>query len=192
MRIKVSFFFFALLFSLFISHSYTALALLLAATLHELGHMLAAKICNIPLGELKLGIFGASLTPSSELLSYKGEILLALAGPASNLICVGATAYLINICPSPFLSLFAAASLFLALLNLLPIDDLDGGRILRCALMLLFSPDTVAAICRAISFLLVFLLWIISAYLLLRHSPSLSLFTFSLSLFCKIFLKQKN
>ena len=190
MKIKVSFFFFALLLSLFLTHSYTALALVLAAALHELGHIFAARLFDIPLGELRLGAFGAAITPKYGLTSYKKELALVIAGPLVNLASASVIFAYADTTDS-FLSLFGFASLFLGMLNLLPIDDLDGGRFLRCAMLLKYPPDKVTRMCSSISFLLVFSLWILSVYLLLRLSLSLSLFTFSLSLFCKIFLKQK-
>lgn len=190
MRIRASFFFFALLFSLFISHSFEALALFIAAVLHELGHVLAAYLCDIPLDELRLGAFGASITPKYGLSSYKKEIFLALGGPLSNVVC--AVLILPFAKSGGFSELIFAASLFLSLVNLLPIDDLDGGRVLKCALLQKLSPSSVDRACSIISFFLVLTVWLISVYLLLRRSLSLSLFTFSLSLFCKIFLRQKN
>ena len=189
MKIKVSFFFLLMFFSLFLSHSYLSLAAIVAAALHELGHILAARICSIPLSEMKLGIFGAAITPNNNLCSYKKEIFLAVAGPMVNLL--SAFLFFRFAEKSSFISMFVMASFFLGFLNLLPIDDFDGGRIFKCILLLKFSPLKVSSVSQAVSFFLIFVLWIFSVYLLLRMSASLSLFTFSLSLFCKIFLGQK-
>lgn len=190
MKIKVSFFFLVMAVSLFLSHSYISLAAFVAAILHEIGHVVAARICDIPLKEMKLGIFGAAITPDSNLCSYKKEIFLAISGPLVNilsvLLCLRMTAN-----TNSFISMFVVSSLFLGILNLLPIDDFDGGRILKCCLLLKLPPNRVAKICDLISFLLIFFLWIFSAYLLLRLSASLSLFTFSISLFCKTFISRK-
>ena len=177
--------------TLFLTHSYISLAALLAAFLHELGHIIAAKIYNIELGELRLGIFGASLTSRVMLCSYKKEIFLCLAGPLVNLISV---LILFPFCKNydSFCTLFISASLFLGLLNLLPIYDFDGGRILFCLLSLRLSLKTVTLIIKISSFILIFILWSLSVYLLLRLSSSVSLFIFSLALFSKIFLTQKE
>jgi hypothetical protein len=42
-----------------------------------------------------------------------------------------------------------------------------------------------------ISFIFIFTLWCISVYLLLKISASLSMFIFSVSIFCKIFLPEE-
>ncbi len=190
MKIKVSFFFLLMLISLFLSHSYLSIAAFLAAGLHELGHIIAARLCSIPLSELKLGILGAAITTNGELCSYKKEIFLAISGPMVNIISAFLVLRHID-APDRFGAMFVAASFFLGILNLLPIDDFDGARILKCILLLKLSPDRVDFISKRISFILIFSLWFFSVYLLLRMSASLSLFTFSLSLFCKTFLGRK-
>ncbi len=191
MKIRVSFFGVLMLVALVITRSYLSLAALFAAFLHEMGHIAAAKLCNIPLKELKLDIFGASITPESSFCSYKQEILLAAAGPAVNLLLCAALlpfyASSVELCRS-----FFVASLFLGGLNLLPIESFDGGRVLYCVLALIFAPSTARRVCACASFLLVFALWTLSVYLLLRLGASLSLFVFSYALICKMFASSKS
>lgn len=191
MKIKISFFCIIMTASLFLTHSYISLASLLAAALHELGHIICAKLCSIPLQELKLGIFGASLTPKGIICSYKKEILLAASGPAFNIFSAIALFLFFNTLGN-FGEFFMLSSLFLGFLNLLPIRDFDGGRILHCLICQTLSPRVADAICSRLSFLLIITLWMISVYLLLRLTASLSLFVFSSALFCKIFIPQKN
>ena len=191
LKIRLSFSGAIMVLALFLTHSYISLAALLAAALHELGHIVAAKVCGIPLDELKLGIFGASLTSKALLCSYKKEIILCLAGPLVNLTSALLVLPFYNT-ENGFSSLFISASLFLGILNLLPIYEFDGGRILFCMLSLRLSLKTSTKIIRTSSFILIFSLWCLSVYLLLRLSSSVALFIFSLSLFSKIFLTQKN
>ena len=189
-KIKISFSGVIMTVALFLTHSYISIAALIAAAFHEIGHIIAAKICNIPLGELKLGIFGAALTPKTLLCSYKKEIILCIAGPLVNLTLAIILFPLFNY--GKFLSLFISASLFLGTLNLLPIYDFDGGRILYCLLSSKLSVEASTKILKTVSFVLIFMLWCLSVYLLLRLSSSISLFVFSISLFAKIFLSQKE
>ena len=191
MKIRLSFLLCVIVAVLIFTHSYLSLVALLAAALHELGHILAAKLCNIPLKELKLGIFGASLTPQSSLCSYKKEIILCAAGPFVNLLSAALLLPFLTELNS-FAEFFTASSLFLGILNLLPIYDLDGGRILNCMLCEKLSPEGAEKICKKLSFCIVTSMWLISVYLLLRVSSSLSLFIFSSALFCKIFVHRKN
>ena len=191
LKIKLSFSGALMLLALFLTHSYLSLAALLAAAIHETGHIVAARICSIELGELRLGIFGASLTPKTLLCSYKKEIFLCVAGPLVNLISALLLSPFLN-SSSGFGGLFISASLFLGILNLLPIYEFDGGRILFCLLSARLSIRSSAKIIKVISFTIIFALWCLSVYLLLRLSSSLSLFVFSLALFSKIFLLQSE
>ena len=190
-KIKLSFSGAIMIVALFLTHSYLSLAALIAASLHEIGHIVAAKALKVDLYELKLGIFGASLSSSPMLCSYKKEIILCLAGPLVNLI--SALAVFIFFSPlSDGMELFMNASLFLGFLNLLPIYEFDGGRILNSIISLHFSVKTANRITRISSFILIFILWSLSVYLLLRLSSSISLFVFSLSLFSRVFLSTKE
>lgn len=187
MKLGISFFSLLMLLSLILTHSYLSLAAIVAAALHECGHIIAAKLCGIPLVDMKLGIFGATLTTNRALCSYVKEILLALAGPATNLLCLALCSLLPIQCEA--IELFCVASCGLAILNLLPIRELDGGRIVYCALASTFSPVLASRVVGALSFGIIFSLWTLSVYLILRLGASLSLFIFSCFLFCKIFIK---
>lgn len=190
-RVKISFFAAVMLFALVIGHSYISLAAIIAAALHELGHITAGRLCNTPLSELKLGIFGASLSTSREISSYKAEITVALAGPAVNFI-FAAFMLLFRSHLGDFGQMFLASSLFLGLLNLLPISDFDGGRALFCFIAMKGSLSCAQRLLKISSFFFVFALWSLSVYLILRLGASLSLFVFSASLFCKIFITDSD
>ena len=187
MKLRIGFFTVFLATSLLIDHTLFSFAAFLAAFIHEAGHILAARLCHIRLRECKVGIYGAGLMPESGLFSYQKEILLCLSGPLFNLL----SAFLclsVKAVDSHFFQYFIFSSLSMGLLNLLPIRDFDGGRVLYSLLCLKFRPDLARGILHTFSFFCLFFLWCLSVYLLLRASSSLSLFIFSLSLFFKIFI----
>ncbi len=161
---------------------------LLAALLHECGHFLAARLLRIPLGDLRLDLLGARLEVRGRMLSYAEEWLLCAAGPATSLICAALGAGLWSVEGiARYAITFSCASLVLGLLNLLPIRTFDGGRMLEVALLCAFSERTALRMMRTCSFLLLFLLWAIAVYFLLRVGDGLSLFCFSMSLFSRFF-----
>ena len=188
--IKISFFGLLMLLALVISHSYISFAAIAAAAIHELAHIFAASSLGISIGSLRLGIFGASLSIDQSTASYKDELLIALAGPAANLVCSALTVLFLPT-SLPAVNMFLGTSLFLGLLNLLPISDFDGGRILFCALATHTSLSVAQTIIRISSFVFIFSLWALSVYLILRLGASLSLFVFSASVFCRIFIKSR-
>lgn len=166
----------------------------LAALIHELGHLAAAVACGVRITGMRLDLFGARLELPG-LLSYRQELLVALGGPAANLLTAAVLfrAWTACGCPvcgaSPSLSGWALvlgvllpASLGLCAVNLLPIATLDGGRILSCLLSLTLGADVARRVLRLLSLFLLTLLWLLSVYALLRAGQFLSLFVFSFSL----------
>ena len=166
----------------------------LAALIHELGHLAAAVACGVRITGMRLDLFGARLELPG-LLSYRQELLVALGGPAANLLTAAVLfrAWTACGCPvcgaSPSLSGWALvlgvllpASLGLCAVNLLPVASLDGGRILSCLLSLTLGADAARRVLRLLSLFLLSLLWLLSVYALLRAGQFLSLFVFSFSL----------
>lgn len=114
---------------------------LFAALIHELGHVLAACWQRIPIRTLSLTAFGCVLTfVDSALLSNRKLLLVAVAGPALNLVSL-------LVCMGPwcggwkYCALFGAEHLLLALFNLLPIFPLDGAVILSCLFSRWIGPE---------------------------------------------------
>ena len=163
-----------------------------AAVLHESGHMLAALLLGIPLRSLDIGMFGASLKVRGSLISYSKEFLLCAAGPAMNflsaaLVCISSEhrGYYTE-CGE----WFASVSLMLGILNLMPAEGFDGGRMLSVTVSSLFGPRVSAKILSFTTFSSIVLLWMLSVYLLIRYGTSLSLFVFTLSLFYRLFIER--
>ena len=118
-----------------------AAAILSAAILHEMGHLLALRIFRIQITGLRIGILGAELkTRGREKLSYGREAVVLLAGPAVNGISIPILLFAANMFDWPEGTMLAGAHFLLALFNLLPVLPLDGGRILQVVLTCLLGP----------------------------------------------------
>ena len=166
-----------------------SLLTVLAALLHECGHLAAARLLRIAPGQMRLDFLGARMEITGRVLSYGEEWLLCAAGPLASLVAAAGAATLWGV--SAHARIFSCASLVLGLLNLLPIRTFDGGRMLECFLSACFSERVSRGVMRACTAVLLFLLWAISAYFLLRVGDGLSLFCFSMSLFFRFFDGEK-
>ncbi len=167
-----------------------ALMTVLAAALHECGHLCAAKALHIPLRAMKLDLLGARLDVSGRGISYGEEWLLSAGGPLASLICAAAAAPLWAL--TRYAMIFSCASLLLGILNLLPIRTFDGGRMLESFLLYHTSPRTTNAVISIVSFLFLFLIWAFAVYVLLRVGDGLSLLCFSMSLLSRFFKLEKQ
>lgn len=111
---------------------------LLALALHEAAHLTALALFRRPVLGLTLSAGGAKI--ETEALTLWQEALSAAAGPLVNLLSGALT---LRCVPA-----FSAVSLGLAAVNLLPLYPLDGGRILRAALLSRLPPERTERILR--------------------------------------------
>lgn len=162
-------------------------ASLLAALLHELGHVAAATALGIDLREVRLDVLGARLQTAGRLHSYAAEVVLCAAGPAVNFILFFLLLPFLE--RTAFLSSLGLASLSLGVFNLVPISGFDGGRIFSGLLHKLLPPVLAEQLARVASFLSLLCIWMLSVWLLLRTGTSLSLFVFSCYLFAMLFVR---
>lgn len=160
---------------------------LAAIIIHEVGHLTAARLLHMKPSGATADTIGIRLLFRGSPPSYAKEIALCAAGPLANLLSL-LIALLFGL---PADSFFSSVSCALALLNLLPIEGFDGGRIAHSSLSLILAPDKVDKLSDLLSFLFLFILWCVSIYLMMRAGNELSLFFFSTAIFFRIFLQKK-
>lgn len=164
-------------------------ASLLAAMMHECGHLLAAKRMGIPLRSLRFDFLGARIEVGERLLSYGEEWLLCASGPLFSLLFSLICLPLQTV--DPFFSMLSVSSFLLGLLNLLPVKSFDGGRMTEVVLCRFFGADFSFSVMRWLTLAFLFLLWSMSVYFLLRAGGGLSLLFFSASLLSRFLEKEK-
>lgn len=154
------------------------LALLVLSILaHELGHLLAARWQAVPVARV---VFhgGGGFTDCAGTLSSRQQAVIAAAGPAMNLAICAVAAIVVKLLwasilsdismhadPEPLfdgprariaelLRLFATVNAFLALINLLPMQPLDGGHLLHLMLKRLSGPGRASAVAGGLGLIL--------------------------------------
>ena len=142
-------------------------AVLAAAALHESGHWLALRLMGARVASVEISVFGAEMRTVGR-LSYGGELLAVLAGPAVNL----AAGVLLAAAGEPWLEA-AGAQVVLGLFNLLPVRPLDGGRALALAVSWVAGPAAGEQAAECVSFLTASLLACGTVWLMIKTGGSL-------------------
>lgn len=132
----------------------------LTVILHEYGHALTARRFGIPTRDITVWMCGGVATLQGSAKTPKQEILMALAGPAVNLVLAGITfaaslllgLLFVDHLPGgqvsgsiyvfylmAFCKWFIISNLILMSFNLIPAFPMDGGRVLRGCLNLKYD-----------------------------------------------------
>ncbi len=182
---------FSLIFFLFLlwlePSAYTSLPLL-AALWHETGHAIALRLTGIRIRKIEIYPFGVEIQTLG-VGSYRDDLLVSGAGCFANLLACAFCA--------PHLAhngalIFFCANLTLALVNLCPVDTLDGGAILYAVLCRRYLPADAFRILRKVSFVTLICLWVVAVYFLFFSGCHFSFFTMILYLFVCLFLKRPS
>ncbi len=169
-------FFLLLLASLSLAPWTLTAAVLLAAAMHEGGHLAALAIFHVPVLGLRLGAMGAVIfAPGVNRLSYGRELLVTLAGPMVNLLSAPLLAALSARLGWEWGYLFAGAHTVLGVYNLLPIPPLDGGRALYLLLAWRWGPDAGERVATLAGVSAAATLTVLGAYLTLTFGGALFL-----------------
>ena len=182
--------FWILLMLAFDSPYITALTLL-AAALHELGHI--AVMVFLSCGEItipKAVLSGLRLRPS-RLISYKEEIFLAAGGPIINLAAfIFLTLYFGR--ENEYITVFAFLNLLTAISNLIPISGYDGYRIIHNLTLFKLGEEKSEKIMRFFSSGFTSLAVFFSLYLIMKIGEGYWIFSVFFAILVKDVLKMQN
>lgn len=128
-------------------------AALLAAVVHEGGHLLTLRLFGAGRGRLRVDGAGLNWERRGKVLGYGAELLTILAGPAANVLAALLLAHIAAASNWQGGYFFAGTQLVLGGFNLLPVLPLDGAQALETFLSWLIEPVTAWRITAAVSLL---------------------------------------
>ncbi len=153
-------------------------ACLLAAVLHELGHLLVMRLCRCRVRRITVRLFDVMIE-ADDAGSVLHDGLITAGGAAANLVC----AMLFCMISRPLM----LANLVVGCFNLLPVETLDGGRLLMLLLCRRVSYVTATSVIRVLTFVFLLPLFTLGIYTLLHTRYNYSLLAISLYLLAFLF-----
>jgi len=132
-----------------------------AIAVHECCHYIALRLLSVQIWNVYIGLFGAKMHTDS--MPAFTEFLCALAGPLGSLLLLFLSKQF------PYVAICALSQ---CIFNLLPVNTLDGGRMLCCIVSLFLREETAQKVCRITSNTIQFLLIIGILYLILKQRIS--------------------
>ena len=170
-KITISFTFFALILLLFIFRKNDFLHFTcFFAIIHEFGHLFALNKFGVKILEFKISLFGANIkTEKLKKIPIKSEIIILFSGPLINLI-LSVVLHIANlIIKNVSLNNLVLINLCLAIFNLLPFYNFDGGKIVEILLKSKFNEKLSETIISCISFAVLIPISVFSINLFLQN-----------------------
>lgn len=152
---------------------------------HELGHAVMARLFHGTIKGIRLmptGI-GITLSPAA---SYREEFAVAMAGPLMNLMLIAAAPHFPSVLSGSIRQISAA----LLTVNLLPIETLDGGRMLSSFLSHNLGENAAQKLLSCTTAITLSLLWILALYIFFYSGVNFMLLLFCAYLFSYLFIKK--
>ena len=158
----------------------TVIISLLSSMLHETGHLAVMFLSGQKVNSVTFGAFGVRIDRQiTTAITYKKEALIALGGVAVNFVIAifGAIHYYLS--GNLFSLKLTAVNIIIAVFNMIPIDTLDMGRVLRYTLLCSIDENRCDRILSIISAVFVNLLAIgcLGVNLFIGFNPSLIIVT---------------
>ena len=182
------------LYNALLGRLWSFLVYTLSALIHEFGHALVAGNCGYSIKRLSLMPYGATLTGDFDELCFKDEFKVVLAGPLTSFfIAIGISALWWFYPESyPFTQIAFEANLSIALVNLLPVTPLDGGRLLSACSKQFFGKERGKFLLKIGGLFISVFLTVAFIFNCINSSANFSLLFFSAFIFIGAFGKTKT
>lgn len=153
--------------------------ILCSLLLHELGHLLAARIVRVQVKSCVIMPYGGEIELGKQEITHAQLFVIALGGPLITLFgMVGS-----ELLPPLIGTLFYQVQFYLLCVNLLPLLPLDGGKIICYGLLTLFPKTKVYELFLSLSLGLLTILVLVT---LLMLPQSIFVAMFGLFLWTKV------
>jgi stage IV sporulation protein FB len=146
------------------------------SVMHEFGHIIAFVLNKKHIRRINFELFSVDIfDENNQNCSYTADVFILLSGSVMNFLISAICFCLSHFFPNYIFSLICRESIFIGIINLLPISSLDGGQLLSIFLEKKFDFETAEKISLGISVLFLFPLSVLGFMILFRSWINASL-----------------
>ena len=174
--------------------SYTAIIGLISAFIHEIGHLIAIYLTKGKIKQVTFGLINVDIVKEDYTLNsnIKNELLIFSSGPLINFIIALIFGFLNTTNNSELYKLISYQNIFLGIVNLLPINSLDGGKILESILSRKLEYNLSERILSITSFIFLVPLCTLGILVLIKSKYNFSLLILGCYLISYILIGENN
>ena len=190
-KIKLDFYFLSLVaFMMVTDDSFTIVYGLIFAFMHELGHILSMKILGYKIENINFGVLNIDIINEKRKFSENKfkEFLILFRGCAINFLFAGLFEFLYVCSKISIFNVMFIQNISIGIFNLLPINSLDGAKILEIFIKDKLSYSVSVKIFDLISMLFLIPVIFLGVFVIIKSQHNFSLFivgVYLLSLFLK-------
>ena len=191
-KITISFTFFALIIILIsINRTEFLYTSIIFAIAHELGHLIALKYFRVSVEEFKISLFGGNIKIlDTNKIKYYQSAIISFSGPFINLLLFLLFFVFNYFFKNNLTYEIFVINLVLALFNMLPFYNFDGGKILSSVLLNFFEEKTVNTIITITSFVILIPFTFLAIYIFILDFKNFYLLIASLLMLLTIIFKK--
>ena len=147
---------------------------------HELGHIISVKILRVPIYEINFGAMSIDIPkpPLYHRKSFNHKMVIILSGSGLNFLIFMFFAGIYIITGKEFMALIAFQSLVIGVINILPIESLDGGEALNLVLHRYFSRESSKKISNILSLIFLVAVSFLGVFLVIKARHNISIIMF--------------
>jgi len=165
----------------------------LIAAIHELSHILCAKLLGVKISHVTIFPFGVAAVLSGEYIRNSAkEFAIAFCGPFINLVLFWILHFLSQVSNSTVINYCADVNLAMCAVNLVPTLPLDGGRMLKSILTSKYGIIRAYNLTLSLSRILVVILSLFAIVLFIISGFNFSLVLITVFLFQNLSREQRS
>lgn len=169
----------------------TVILCLVSSMLHEMGHLVPMHLLGLKVESVIFGAFGVRIQRCVDCsLSYKKEAVIACGGILVNFIIAIFSYLYYYLQSSDFALKLTGVNIIIALFNMIPIEVLDMGRVIKYILLCRFEENVCDRILRTISVIFVNILVVLCICYSIFVGINLSLIAVTLYLYIITLIKK--